>query len=54
MFKVNIKDTSTKPFASFCYLIIVNFEHISQLLLVFLLLIVSRLMPAGYIMDESS
>ena len=32
---------------------IVNFEHISQLLLVFLLLILSRLMPAGDIIDES-
>ena len=36
MFKVNNQDTRTKPMTSFKYLF--NYEHISQLFLVFLLL----------------
>ena len=42
MFKVNNKDTRTTPRSG---VFIVNFEHISQLFLVFLLLTLSRLMP---------
>ena len=41
MFKVNNKDTS--PTGSF----IVNFEHISLLVLVFLLLTLNMQLPAG-------
>ena len=41
VFKVNNKDTRTTPMASFWYLI-VNFERISHLVLVFLLLTLSR------------
>ena len=46
MFKDNNKDTTTTPMASFCCLI-ANFEHISHLALVFLLLTLSWQMPAG-------
>ena len=41
--KVNNKDTRAQNDA----MIIVNFEHISHLLLVFLLLTLSKQMPAG-------
>ena len=41
MFRVNNKDTRTTP-----SVFIVNFEHISHLVLVFLLLTLSRLMLA--------
>ena len=41
LFKVNNKDTRTTPLASFC-VFIVNFENISNLVLVFLLLTLSR------------
>ena len=37
MFKANNKDTEMMPLESFC-VFIVNFEHISHLVLVFLLL----------------
>ena len=53
MFKVNIRNTSTR--CEICSnlnnkgIFIVNFEHISHLVLVFLLLTLSRLMPAGII-----
>ena len=40
LFKVNNRNTRSGVF-------IVNFEHISNLILVFLLLILSRYMPAG-------
>ena len=43
MFKVNNKDTSTNPMASFRGVFIANFEHISHLVLVFLFLT----LPAG-------
>ena len=40
MFNVNNKDTGMTPLASFwCLCCVVNFEHISHLVLVFLLLI---------------
>ena len=48
MFKINNKDTRT----TLCCrsdVFIVNFEHISHLVLVFLLLILSRQMPAGLV-----
>ena len=41
MFKVNNKDTRTTPG------VIVSFEHISHLVLMFLLLILKREMPTG-------
>ena len=41
MFKVNHKDTHS-------FVFFVNFEHISYLALVFLLLTLSKLMPTGY------
>ena len=41
MFKVNNKDTRTTPLALFLCLI-VNFEHISHLILMFLLWVLSR------------
>ena len=44
MFRFNNKDTSV---------FIVNFEHISHLFVVFLLLTLGRQMPAGYKIDVS-
>ena len=41
MFEVNNKDTSTGVF-------IVNFEHISHVVLLFIFLTLNRLMPAGF------
>ena len=46
MFKVNNKDIRTTPMASF-YVFIVNFEHTAHLVLVFLLLTLNMLLPAG-------
>ena len=46
MFKVSNKDTRMMPMASFSCLI-VNSEHISHLVLVFLLLTLNMLMPTG-------
>ena len=45
MFKVNNRKTRTK--SEICSKLIVNFEHISHLVLVFLLLTLSRKKPAG-------
>ena len=45
MFKVNNKDTRTTPCRSGAF--IVNFEHISNIVLGFLLLTLKRQMPAG-------
>ena len=50
MFKVNNKDTRTTGRRSGVY--IVNFEHISYLVLVFLLLTLSRQMSAGCLLDD--
>ena len=47
MFKVNNKDTRTTPSASLLCLFTVNFEHISHLVLVFLLLILNMPLRAG-------
>ena len=46
MFKVNYKETITKSLTSF-WCLIVNFEHISHHAFVFLLLTLSRQIPAG-------
>ena len=46
MFKVNNKDTRTTPMAFFSVLI-VNFEHISHLVLVYLFLTLNMQLPAG-------
>ena len=48
MFKVNNKDTKMTPW-SCSGIFIVNFEHISHFVPVFLLLILSRQMPAGLV-----
>ena len=48
MFKVNNKSTRTTP-VPHSGVFIVNVEHISQLALVFLLLSLSRQMPAGLV-----
>ena len=45
MFKVNNKDARTTPCRSGAF--IVNFEHISRIVLGFLLLTLKRQMPAG-------
>ena len=50
MFKVNNKDTRTTTRRSGVY--IVNFEHISYLVLVFLLLTLSRQISAGCLLDD--
>ena len=47
MFKVNNKDISERRSWRRSGVFIVNFEHISHLVLVFLLLILSRQMPYG-------
>ena len=48
MLKVNNRNTRTKTlFWRRSGVIIVNFEHISHLVIVFLLLTLSRLIPAG-------
>ena len=65
MFRFNNKDTRRTPLASFlcfyCQLLtnwrrsgvfIVNFEHITHIVLVFILLTFSRLMPAGKIVQN--
>ena len=49
MFKVNNQDTRTKPMTSFKYLF--NYEHISQLFLVFLLLTLSMYLSAGNLLQ---
>ena len=46
MFKVNNKDTRMKRRSG---VFIVNFEHISHLVLVFLLLTLNMYFPAGYV-----
>ena len=52
MFKVNNKNTRTTSMTSFwCF--IVDFEHISQLSLVFLLLTLNKQMLAGYLLRFS-
>ena len=45
MFRVNNKDTRTTPMRR-SGVFIVNFEHVSPLVLMFLLLTLSKLMPA--------
>ena len=45
MFKINNRNTGKK--CEICSKLIVNFEHISHLVLVFLLLLLSRSMPTG-------
>ena len=45
MFKVDNEDTRTTPMASGVF--IVNFEHISYLVLLLLLLTLSRKIPVG-------
>ena len=47
-FKINNKDTNSSG------VFIVNFEHIPHLVLVFLLLTLSRLMPTWYSVNEKS
>ena len=46
MFNVNNKDTKAKAMVSFWFFI-VNFEHISHLVLVFLLLTLKMKLPGG-------
>ena len=48
MFKVNIKTPERRHWRR-SGVFIVNFEHISYLVLVFLLLTLNRLMPAGIV-----
>ena len=48
MLKVN-KDTRTTPVARLSDAFMVNFEHISHLVLVFLLLTLNMQLPAGWI-----
>ena len=50
MFKVNIKDTHWRHSGIF----IVNFEHISHLVLVFLLLTLNMQLQAGFISWKTS
>ena len=47
MFKVNNKDTRTTPKWRRSGVFIVNFQHISHLVLVLLLLTLSRQIPTG-------
>ena len=47
MFKVNNSDTRTTPMALFLCLYNVNFENISHLVLVFVLLTLNMQLPAG-------
>ena len=51
LFKVNNKDTRTTPICQWrrSFVFIINFEHISHLVLVFLLLTFDMYMPAGII-----
>ena len=48
MFKFNNKDTRTTPRSG---VFIVNFEHISHLVLVFLLLTLNMELPAGRVLN---
>ena len=47
MFEVNNEDARTMPMALF-WCVFVNFEHISHLVVLFLLLTLSRYMQAGW------
>ena len=53
MFKVNNKDTRTTPWRR-SGIFIVNFEHISHLVLVFLLLSLNMYLPAGNEIKQSA